>query len=82
MQFSFSIQPRMKSLVRSAAGVLGLGMCSVFLSACENTAPVDNTAMLPENQRVSSVPWNKPEGWEGRGALGSLANNPRLTGGQ
>lgn len=67
-------------------GVAGLGVaifCALGMSACANNeAPPDNSAFLPPDQRVSNVPWNKPESWEGRGALGSLANNPRLTGGQ
>lgn len=61
---------------------LAMAVCAMGLSACANETPTDNTAMLPPDQRVSNVPWNKPESWEGRGALGSLANNPRLTGGQ
>ena len=36
--------------------------------------------MLPENERVSDVPWNKPQGWENQSALGSLANDPRIGG--
>jgi hypothetical protein len=58
----------------STACLLGLGACS------GEEAPADRTAMLPENERVSSVPWNKPQGWENQGALGSLANDPRLGG--
>jgi hypothetical protein len=75
-----TVWPRAISL-RRAAGILGLFVCWASLSGCDTTAPVDNTAMLPENQRVSTVPWNKPESWEGRGQLGALANNPRFTGG-
>ena len=53
------------------------------LGGCANeSAPVDNTAMLPENQRVSNVPWNKPSDWEGRSALGALGNDPRFSGGR
>ncbi len=53
------------------------------LGACTNEgAPVDNTAMIPENQRVSSVPWNKPSDWESHSALGALSNDPRFSGGR
>ena len=53
------------------------------LGACANEgAPVDNSAFLPENQRVSNVPWNKPSEWEGRSALGALGNDPRFSGGR
>ena len=55
--------------------------CLLVLSACSGEdAPPDRTGMLPENERVSSVPWNKPQGWEGQSALGSLANDPRFGG--
>ena len=54
----------------------------LFTGCAGNEAPVDNTAMLPANQRVSNVPWNRPEGWEGRQGLGALANDPRFSGGR
>lgn len=54
--------------------LVGLGACA------GESAPVDNTAMLPENQRVSSVPWNKPADWEGRSQLGALSSDPRFSG--
>ena len=64
-------------------GLVALGGCMMLLSACTGeNAPTDNTAMLPEDQRVSSVPWNKPQGWEDRGQLGALANDPRIGGQQ
>ena len=67
---------------RAVASLLGCVLCGWLLPACaHNDAPVDNTAMLPENERVSSVPWNKPQGWENSSQLGALANNPRIGGG-
>ena len=75
----------MKAFVsrRAILGLVGVGCCAVFLPACTHEdAPVDNTAMLPESERVSTVPWNKPQGWENRGQLGALANDPRIGGGQ
>ncbi len=61
-------------------GVVVAGaVCLLSLGGCADAdRPVDNSAMLPEDQRVSSVPWNKPEGWENKGPLGQLANDPRL----
>lgn len=67
-----SLRPCLLALVLLA----GLGACT------NEGAPVDNTAMLPENQRVSNVPWNKPSDWEGRSALGALGNDPRFSGGR
>jgi outer membrane biogenesis lipoprotein LolB len=53
----------------------------LLLTGCTGgEAPADNTAMLQENQRVSNVPWNRPEGWEGRSQLGALQNDPRFSG--
>ncbi len=74
----------MKALIspRAVAGFLGLALCAGLLPACTGAnAPVDNTAMLPDSERVSSVPWNKPQGWENNSQLGALANNPRIGGG-
>ena len=68
--------------VRRAGAILSLAsVCLLTLGACSGEdAPPDRTSMLPENERVSSVPWNKPQGWENQGALGSLANDPRIGG--
>ena len=52
----------------------GLGACT------HENAPEDGSAFLPESQRVSNVPWNKPSDWEGRSALGGLANDPKFGG--
>ena len=68
---------------RSFAGLAVALLCAAALSACvgEEGIPRDETAMLPEDQRVSSVPWNKPQGWENTSQLGALANDPRIGGG-
>ena len=68
-------------VVRSLALVGFSGLTLISLGGCSGEeAPRDNTAMLPADERVSSVPWNKPQGWENQGALGSLANDPRIGG--
>ena len=68
--------------LRTITGLLGLLLCATLFSACHpEDLPPDRTAMLPDDQRVSSVPWNKPQGWEGTGQLGALANDPRIGGG-
>ncbi len=66
---------------------LGLAVVGVggLLTGCQSgqeDQPVDRTAMLNKDDRVSDVPWNKPQGWENRGQLGQLANDPRIGGGQ
>ena len=62
---------------------LGLmGVVTMFSGCVTDDVPVDRTAMLSADDRVSNVPWNKPQGWENRGALGALANDPRIGGSQ
>lgn len=61
----------------------GAVCCLVGFAACaHDDAPRDNSAMLPADQRVSEVPWNKPEGWENNSQLGALARDPRIGGSQ
>ena len=68
---------------RLVLGLVALGIAAMLLPACTHeSAPTDNTAMLPDEERVSTVPWNKPQGWENRGQLGALANDPRIGGAQ
>ena len=66
--------------------LIGLGLlgASALLSGCktDEDIPVDRTAMLNKEDQVSDVPWNKPQGWENRGSLGALANDPRIGGSQ
>lgn len=66
-----------------AAAILGLALCALSVGGCTKGDDVepDNSAMLPADQRVSSVPWNKPQGWENQSQLGALANNPKIGGG-
>ena len=47
---------------------LALGGMLIFLSACAGTQPQDPN-------RVSTIPWNRPEKWEGQGALGGFSPN-------
>ena len=62
---------------------LGLVAAVTMFSGCvTDDVPVDRTAMLSGDDRVSNVPWNKPQGWENRGGLGALANDPRIGGSQ
>ena len=69
---------------RVAVAGVGLAGCMMTFGGCTHGDDVepDHTAMLPEDQRVSSVPWNKPQGWENQSQLGALAEDPRIGGGQ
>lgn len=48
--------------------LLALGGMLIFLPACTTTQPEDPN-------RVSTIPWNRPEKWEGQGPLGGFAPN-------
>ncbi len=80
---------KLSSWLVGAAGrrlvLTGLGLVGAvtMLSGCvTDDVPVDRTAMLSRDDQVSNVPWNKPQGWENKGGLGALANDPRIGGGQ
>lgn len=84
MKFASDAVPmKWRAAGRVAVAGMGLLICTLPLGGCtpDDAAP-DRTAMLPEDQRVSSVPWNKPQGWENQTQLGALANDPRIGGGQ
>ena len=62
-----------------------LGALAAVVSGCktdDSNVAVDRTDMLSANDRVSNVPWNKPQGWENKSQLGALANDPRIGGQQ
>ena len=67
----------------SVLGVGG-GAGTLLLGGClgDDVPPPDRTAMLPPDERVSNIPGNPPQGWENKGALGPLANDPRIGGQQ
>ena len=50
-------------------GLLFLGALLVLLTACaHDEQPADPN-------RVSTIPWNRPEKWEGQGPLGGFSPN-------
>jgi hypothetical protein len=49
---------RLLALSLVVGGALGLGGCA--------------TDTRPESDRVSTIPWNRPAAWEGRGPLGGM----------
>jgi hypothetical protein len=54
-------------MTRSVLGILLIAFTGVLLGACASSdQPHD------PNQ-VSSIPWNRPESWEGKGAMGGFA---------
>jgi hypothetical protein len=38
------------------------------------TAGLGGCASQTEDDRVSTIPWNRPESWEGQGPLGGMMN--------
>jgi len=45
-----------------------LAATAVILSGCASTS--DTSA----DDRVSNIPWNRPEQWEGQGPMGGMMN--------
>jgi outer membrane biogenesis lipoprotein LolB len=45
------------------------GLSALFLTSCASTEEDPTKA---DREKVSTVPWNKPQSWEGKGALGGL----------
>ena len=79
MKLPLTVTPSRRAKWRLAFMVLGAAASLSGLSACVGSErPVDNTAMLPEDQRVNEVPWSQPAKWESTGQLGQLANDPRF----
>lgn len=48
---------------------LGAAALAFLLSACASTHE--------DPDRVSTIPWNRPERWEGQGPLGGMGMNSR-----
>ena len=76
----------MATMKKRFAMVMGAGLLTMTLmSGCktdDSSQAIDRSDMLSANDRVSNVPWNKPQGWENRSQLGALANDPRIGGQQ
>lgn len=63
----------MKSLVRPLA-LFALSAASLLLGACATAPANDGTQYLAGGEKPTTLPWNRPEKWEGQGALGGLGN--------
>jgi len=49
--------------------LVGLMACALCLSGCANTPKSENH----EEEKVSNLPWNKPEKWERSAPVGGAA---------
>ena len=49
-------------------GLLFLGALVMLLSSCADPQPKDPN-------KVSTLPWNQPEKWEGQGPMGGMMPN-------
>ena len=81
---SYAVSMKWHAAARVAVAGMSLVLCTLTLGGCTagDDVEADHTDMLPADQRVSSVPWNKPQGWENQSQLGALAEDPRIGGGQ
>jgi hypothetical protein len=51
--------------------VMALGALALFgMTGCASTESKDPT--LEGREKYSTVPWNKPQNWEGKGVLGGV----------
>ncbi len=53
--------------------ILLLTNTALFLVSCASSQETTGT----ESDRVSNIPWNKPQSWEGGGALGGALGGGR-----
>ena len=53
----------------------------ILLLACAGCADT-STANKTDNRSATTIPWNRPEKWEGTGALGGMMNATGSGGGQ
>jgi hypothetical protein len=56
--------------LRLALGVVA-SLGSITLTSCATPAN-DGSQYLAPDQRPSSLPWNQPAAWEGKGQLGNV----------
>lgn len=47
-----------------------LASCGLVFGACASTQSKDTTK--EGRQKYSTVPWNRPQSWEGKGVLGGM----------
>lgn len=74
MKLNFSARP-----LRLALGLLALTGSILFLGACSTPAN-DGSQYLAPDQRPSSMPWNQPASWEGKGQLGTMGTGAQAAG--
>ena len=74
----------MKTILSARSIRLTLGMMALLgavfaLGAC-STPNNDGSQYLAPEQRPSSIPWNQPASWEGKGQLGSMGTGAQAAG--
>ena len=65
--------------LRLILGLLALGGSVLCLGAC-STPVNDGSQYLAPEQRPSSLPWNQPASWEGKGQLGTVGTGAQAAG--
>ncbi len=71
-----TLSARSLRLTLGMTALLGAGLA---LGAC-STPVTDGSQYLAPEQRPSSLPWNQPASWEGKGQLGSMGTGPQAAG--
>jgi hypothetical protein len=57
-------------LKQISVGIALFGLALVGLTGCASTESKDPT--MEGREKYSTVPWNKPQNWEGKGVLGGV----------
>jgi uncharacterized lipoprotein len=52
------------------ASLLFAVLAATFLAACASSESKDSTR--EGREKYSTVPWNRPQNWEGKGVLGGI----------
>ena len=63
----------MKSIFKKTSLIVILSVTALTLIGCASSKETTGT----ETDRVSNIPWNKPQSWEGGGALGGALGGGR-----
>jgi len=63
--------------MKNAIRVLAAAVLIVCAGGCANS---DEQAQQQQNPNASSIPWNRPQSWEGQGMLGGYQQQEGSTG--
>jgi len=63
--------------MKKATRVLAAAILMLCAGGCASS---DNQTQAQQNPNASSIPWNRPQSWEGQGMLGGFQQQEGSTG--